>query len=273
MLYLVATPIGNLDDISKRALETLKKCDIIACEDTRRTAKLLNACDIKKKMVAYHKHNEKEAGNRLLEAALEGADICLVSDAGCPGISDPGEMLVRLFYENGLDASVIPGPNAALSALVLSGLDTSKFVFEGFLPPTPGKRRSRLEQIKDEERTLIFYEAPHRLGRTLGDMAAILGTGRRAAAVKEITKIYETVFRGTLKELADMFSKEPSKGEFVIVVEGRDEILAEIPKTDIKEKYREILEATGDRKKALLETARLYNLTRREAYSKINIEG
>lgn len=272
MLYLVATPIGNLDDISKRALDTLKNCDIVACEDTRRTAKLLNAYDIKKKMIAYHKHNERESGERLLEAALEGADICLVSDAGCPGISDPGEMLVRLFHENGLKVSVIPGPNAALSALVISGLDTSKFVFEGFLPPTSGKRRKRLEQIKNEERTLIFYEAPHRLGKALGDMADVFGIERKAAAVKEITKIYETVFRGELKELAEIFSKEPPKGEFVIIVEGRDEIPPEIPKTDIKEKYLEILEATGDRKKALLETARLYNLTRREAYSKINIE-
>ncbi len=272
MLYLVATPIGNLDDISKRAIDTLLECDFIACEDTRRTAKLLNAYGIKKKMIPYHKHNEREAGQKLLEAAREGKTICLVTDAGCPGISDPGEVLVRLFHENNIPVSVIPGPNAAISALMISGMDAERFVFEGFLPSTSGKRKSRLEEIKQEKRSLVFYEAPHRIGKALADMAAIFGKDRKAAAVKEITKIHETVLRGSLGELAGIFSGEATKGEFVLVVEGCPEEMEPVPDMPVKEKYEELLEKTGDRKKALLGVARLYNISRREAYSKINIE-
>ena len=270
MLYLVATPIGNLKDISKRALEVLEGCDIVACEDTRRTIKLLNAYEIKKKLVSYHKHNEKEAGEYLLQMAHEGLEVCLVSDAGCPGISDPGEYLVKLFYKNDMDVSVIPGPNAALSALVLSGLSTDKFVFEGFLPSTTKKRLDRLKQMAAEERTMIFYEAPHRIYKCLSDMTKIFGDDRKAAAVKEITKVYEKSFRGTLSKLTEEFSKKEPKGEFVIIVEGGEGPVFVIPEKSIEESHAELIAAGTDRKEALRIIAKQYNISRRDVYSKIN---
>lgn len=270
MLYLVATPIGNLKDISERALEVLRGCDIIACEDTRRTIKLLNAYDIKKKLFSYHKHNEREAGGKLLEMAKEGQVICLVSDAGCPGISDPGEALVRLFYDNGLEVSVIPGASAALSALVLSGLNTEKFVFEGFLPSTAKKRMERLSELAGEQRTMIFYEAPHRISKCLSDMAKAFGEDRKSAVVKEITKIHETVFRGSLGTLLGIFNEKTPKGEFVIILEGGEGPVQEKPTKSVDETYAELLEKGIDRKEALRETARLFNISRRDVYSKIN---
>lgn len=270
MLYLVATPIGNLKDISQRALEALRGCDIVACEDTRRTIKLLNAYDIKKKLISYHKHNEREAGESLLKMARDGMEICLVSDAGCPGISDPGEYLVKLFYSNKQEVSVIPGPNAALSALVLSGLKTERFVFEGFLPSTSKKRIERLKEMASEERTMIFYEAPHRLYKCLADMAKVFGEDRNAAAVKEITKVYENSIRGTLEELAETFSDKDPKGEFVVVVEGGKGPVSVIPKKSIEETYDELLKEGTDRKEALRIIAKQYNISRRDVYSKIN---
>ncbi len=272
MLYLVATPIGNLKDISQRAIEVLHGCDIIACEDTRRTIKLLNAYDIKKKLISYHKHNEKEAGETLLGMAREGRGICLVSDAGCPGISDPGEYLVKLFYENNMEVSVIPGPNAALSALVLSGLKTEKFIFEGFLPNTSKKRVDRLKELADEERTMIFYEAPHRLHKCMVDMSKVFGSDRKAAAVKEITKIHEKVHRGNLTNLCDMFAKGDPKGEFVIIVEGGDGPAEIMPEKSIEETYSDLIEFGTDRKEALRIIAKQYNMSRRDVYSKINKE-
>ena len=272
MLYLVATPIGNLKDISHRAIEVLGECDIVACEDTRRTIKLLNAYNIKKKLVIYHRHNEREAGEHLLQKAREGNEICLVSDAGCPGISDPGEYLVKLFYENQMEVSVIPGPNAALSALVLSGLNTEKFVFEGFLPSTAKRRVERLKEMNCEERTMIFYEAPHRIHKCLTDMTKVFGEKRKAAAVKEITKVYERVFRGTVKELAIEFEGKEPKGEFVIIVEGGDGPVQEIPEKSIEEAYAELIAGGTDRKEALRIIAKQYNISRRDVYSKINVE-
>lgn len=272
MLYLVATPIGNLKDISQRALEVLQDCDIVACEDTRRTIKLLNAYDIKKKLVSYHKHNEREAGESLLGMAREGMAICLVSDAGCPGISDPGEYLVKLFYDNDIDVSVIPGPNAALSALVLSGLKTEKFIFEGFLPSTSKKRIERLKEMSNEQRTMIFYEAPHRLFKCLADMSKVFGTERNAAAVKEITKIYEKAFRGNLGELCDKFAEGEPKGEFVLIVEGGEGPAEIIPEKSIEETYSDLIESGTDRKEALRIIAKQYNMSRRDVYSKINKE-
>lgn len=272
MLYLVATPIGNLKDISERALEVLEQCDIIACEDTRRTIKLLNAYGIKKKLFSYHKHNEKEAGEKLLNMSKEGHTICLVSDAGCPGISDPGEDLVRLFYEHEQEVSVIPGPSAALSAIVLSGLNTDKFVFEGFLPSSHKKRKDRLNELAAEQRTMIFYEAPHRISKCLADMADVFGEERKAAAVKEITKVYEKVFRGTLGGLsADFEDKEP-KGEFVLIVEGGDGTINETPLKSIEETYDDLVSSGVNRKEALRETARLFSISRRDVYSKVNKE-
>ncbi|MBN1623002.1 MAG: 16S rRNA (cytidine(1402)-2'-O)-methyltransferase [Clostridia bacterium] len=269
MLYLVATPIGNLGDISKRALEVLGSCDVIACEDTRHTIKLLNAYEIKKPLVAFHMHNEKEAGEKLLEKALEGNTICLVSDAGCPGISDPGEYLVKLFHENNIGVSVIPGPNAALSALMVSGLPTEKFVFEGFLPSQEKIRREHLVNLCDEERTMLFYEAPHRIGKTLCNMRDILGKNREAAVIKEITKLHETIIRGPLGFLFDKFSDDKQKGEFVIVVKGG---VSEFVKTSVSvsERYSELIENGMDRKEAMRTVAKEFNISRREVYSKVN---
>ncbi len=272
MLYLVATPIGNLKDISRRALDVLETCDVIACEDTRRTIKLLNAYNIKKKLISYHRHNEREAGEHLLQIAREGNDICLVSDAGCPGISDPGEYLVKLFYENQMEVSVIPGANAALSALVLSGLNTEKFVFEGFLPSTKKRRIDRLKEMNCEERTMIFYEAPHRIFKCLTDMAKVFGDERKAAAVKEITKVYERVFRGTLNELTDEFEGKEPKGEFVVVVEGGEGPVQEIPEKSIEDTYADLIAGGTDRKEALRIIAKQNNMSRRDVYSKINKE-
>jgi 16S rRNA (cytidine1402-2'-O)-methyltransferase len=269
MLYLVATPIGNLGDISKRAIEVLEGCDIIACEDTRRTIKLLNAYEIKKPLVTFHKHNEKEAGEKLVQKAQEGSTICLVSDAGCPGISDPGEYLVKLFHENNLEVSVIPGPNAALSALMISGLPTEKFVFEGFLPSQEKIRREHLVKLCDEERTMLFYEAPHRIGKTLCNMRDILGKDREAAVVKEITKLHERITRGTLELLCKMFSDENQKGEFVIVVKGGFSEFVK-PSVSVSERYNELIENGMDRKEAMRTVAKEFNVSRREVYSKVN---
>ena len=269
MLYLVATPIGNLGDISRRALEVLEGCDIIACEDTRHTLKLLNAYGIKKQLMAFHMHNEKEAGEKLVEKALGGSTICLVSDAGCPGISDPGEYLVKLFHENNLEVSVIPGPNAALSALMVSGLSTSRFVFEGFLPSQGKARRDMLEKLCSEERTMVFYEAPHRIGKTLCDMKEILGSDRQSAVVKEITKLHETISRGTLATLCEKFSDDNHKGEFVIVVEGGvSEFIR--PSVTVKERYAQLIEEGIDRKEAMRTVAKEFSISRKEVYSKVN---
>lgn len=269
MLFLVATPIGNLGDISKRAINTLNDCDLIACEDTRHTIKLLNAYEIKKPLVSFHKHNEKEAGEKLLQKALEGNTICLVSDAGCPGISDPGEYLVKLFHENNVGVSVIPGPNAALSALMISGLPTDKFVFEGFLPSKPKGRNDRLQQLCEEERTMLFYESPHRIGKTLMGMRDVFGQDRQVAVIKEITKLYERIDRGSLNELCEKFEDESQKGEFVIVVEGG---VAEIvkPQVSVLERYTELIEKGINRKDAMRTVAKEFNISRRDVYSKVN---
>lgn len=266
MLYLVATPIGNLSDISKRAIDMLSECDIIACEDTRRTIKLLNAYEIKKQMISFHKHNEKEAGEKLLAMANEGKTICLVSDAGCPGISDPGEYLVRLFYENNKDVSVVPGPNAAVSALMISGLPTEKFVFEGFLDSKSGKRKKRLEELSKEQRTMIFYEAPHRIGKTLDSMKDVFGNERSAAVIKEISKIHETVKRGSLDDLTKKFMDKSQKGEFVIVVQGGVHEY-EKPELSVPERYSQLIEEGAGRKDALRTITKEYNLSRREVYA------
>lgn len=196
-LYVVGTPIGNLEDMSVRAVRTLQQADFIAAEDTRVTLKLLNHFAIKKPMLSYHEHNARQKGGEILTRILNGENCAIVTDAGMPCISDPGEDLVRLCAENGVDIKVIPGPSAAISALAVSGLDTSRFVFEGFLNPQKNARLERLEQLKNEQRTLIFYEAPHKLTDTLEAMLQVLGN-RKISLARELTKIYEEVVRTTL---------------------------------------------------------------------------
>ncbi|MBR5938646.1 MAG: 16S rRNA (cytidine(1402)-2'-O)-methyltransferase [Clostridiales bacterium] len=220
MLYLVGTPIGNMQDLSPRAIEVLKSVDIVACEDTRRTGLLLSHFDISAKLVSYHEHNKASSGSKLISRMKEGLSVALVSDAGMPSISDPGEDLVRLCIEEGIDVTAVPGPVAGITALVLSGMDTHHYFFEGFLPVETKERKERLQVVSMMTATTILYEAPHRLLRTLSDLSEAGLSGRRISACRELTKRYEEVVRGTLSEVIDHFTKVPPKGEFVLVLEG-----------------------------------------------------
>ena len=220
MLYLVGTPIGNMQDLSPRAIEVLKSVDIVACEDTRRTGLLLSHFDISAKLVSYHEHNKASSGSKLISRMKEGLSVALVSDAGMPSISDPGEDLVRLCIEEGIDVTAVPGPVAGITALVLSGMDTHHYFFEGFLPVETKERKERLQVVSMMTATTILYEAPHRLLRTLSDLSEAGLSGRRISACRELTKRYEEVVRGTLSEVIDHFTKIPPKGEFVLVLEG-----------------------------------------------------
>jgi len=220
MLYLVGTPIGNLSDLSPRAVQVLSSVDAVACEDTRRTGLLLSGLGIKKKLISYHEHNRMHKGSQILAMLSEGQNIALVSDAGMPCISDPGEELVRDCALAGLDVQVIPGPVAGISALALSGLDSKRFFFEGFLPSDGKERKQRLQELPMHRSTFILYEAPHRILRTLEDMISI-GLGDRMTAVcRELTKKYEEVLHMTVTEAHAHFLEKPPKGEFVLVVQG-----------------------------------------------------
>lgn len=220
-LYLVATPIGNLGDFSPRAVETLRQADFIAAEDTRVSVKLLNHFDIKKPLVSYHEHNKAAAGPAVLERILAGETCALVTDAGMPAISDPGEDLVRLCAENGVTVQAIPGCCAAVSALAVSGLPTGRFTFEGFLSAKAQERREQLKALSGETRTMVFHEAPHKLRPTLADMAAILGPDRPIALCRELTKLHEDTMRTTLGDAVAYYDQNEPRGEYVLVVAGR----------------------------------------------------
>ena len=220
ILYLVATPIGNLGDFTPRAVETLETVDFIAAEDTRVSVKLLNHFNIKKPLVSYHEHNHVTAGQAVLRRLLAGESCALVTDAGTPAISDPGEDLVRLCAENGVVVQSVPGCCAAVNALAVSGLPTGRFTFEGFLTVNKKSRRERLESLKGEDRTMIFHEAPHKLRTTLADLAEAFGPDRRIALCRELTKLHEEVRRCTLAEAMAYYEETAPKGEFVLVVEG-----------------------------------------------------
>jgi len=227
ILYIVGTPIGNLGDMSPRAVETLSSVDFIAAEDTRVSLKLLNHFEIKKPLISYFEHNRREKGEIIVSRLLSGESCALVTDAGMPAVSDPGEDLVDLCHERGITVNVVPGPSAFVSAIALSGLPVSRFTFEGFLSMNKVSRREHLEDIKNEKRTLVFYEAPHKLLSTLKDLYKALGD-RRIALVREITKIHEEVIRTTLCEAAAKYEAEAPKGEFVLVIEGKKEQEQEI---------------------------------------------
>lgn len=218
-LYLVATPIGNLEDISYRALRVLKEADFILAEDTRRTGVLLSHYGIKKPLISFYEHNKAERVPKILEDMGAGKKFALVSDSGTPGISDPGFYIVRAAIERGFKVSTIPGANSAISALIISGLPTNSFVFEGFLPNTQAKRQKRLKLLADEKRTIILFESPHRLLALLKDCLEILGD-RKIAIAHELTKKFESVHRGKVSELIDYYSSNAVKGEFVVIVEG-----------------------------------------------------
>ena len=221
-LYVVGTPIGNLGDFSPRAVETLKSVDFIAAEDTRVTMKLLNHFDIKKEMVSYYEHNKRQRGEVICARIQQGEDCAIVTDAGMPAISDPGEDLVKLCYELGIQVVSVPGPTAFATALAISGMETGRFTFEGFLSVSKKSRFEHLEELKDEKRTMVFYEAPHKIANTLKDLYRTL-SDRKIAIVREITKIHEEVINTTLKEANELYTNGSLKGELVIIVEGKKE--------------------------------------------------
>ena len=236
-LYLVATPIGNLGDFSPRGVETLQTADFIAAEDTRVSVKLLNHFGIKKPLVSYHEHNRAAAGQAILARLLAGESCALVTDAGTPAISDPGEDLVRLCGENGVTVEAIPGCCAAICALAVSGLPTGRFTFEGFLSANKKERRTALLKLKCEERTMVFHEAPHKLCATLADMAEILGD-RPAALCRELTKLHEETLRTTLLQAAELYREKEPRGEYVLVVAGAQP--AEEPAVSLEEGVRQV---------------------------------
>ncbi len=270
-LYLVATPIGNLKDISQRAIDTLHGVDLIACEDTRHTAKLLNAYRISKKLISYHEHNEASRSEELIERLSNGESVALVSDAGTPAISDPGFRLVQKAREAGINIIPIPGPVAFVNAAIVSGLAVDQLFFGGFLPSKKGERRKYLETVSSIPATLVFYESPHRLGKSLVDCADIL-RNRNAAVVRELTKIHEEVISGTLKGLTDRFSAGNPKGEIVLVIGENNESEAQSATGSVRDRVK-MLESEGmDRKAALKTAAKEFGLSRSEAYRQLMSE-
>ena len=264
-LYLVPTPIGNLGDISRRCAETLAAADFIAAEDTRVSLKLLNHLALKKPLVSYHEHNKHESGPRILERLQAGESCALVTDAGCPAISDPGEDLVRLCAEAGVPVCAIPGPCAAITALSVSALPTGRFAFEGFLPPQKKERKARLERLKTEDRTLIFYEAPHHLRATLEDLLAAFGPERPLSLCRELTKLHEEILRTTLGEAVRYYEANEPRGEYVLVLSGaepQDEAVSPAQAAELareliargvrtKDAVKQIVEETGVPKNTL----------------------
>ncbi|HHY78452.1 MAG TPA: 16S rRNA (cytidine(1402)-2'-O)-methyltransferase [Clostridiales bacterium] len=271
-LYLVATPIGNLEDITLRALRILKEVDIIAAEDTRQTAKLLNHYDIKKPMISYHEHNKKSKGEEIIRLLLDGKSVALVSDAGMPSISDPGEDLVRLCIENTIEVVPIPGPSASLTALSVSGLSTSQFAFIGFLPVKGKERNEILEKLANEEKTMILYEAPHRLIDTLKDLRSFVGN-RRISISRELTKKFEETIRCNLDEAIEEFSTRNIKGEFVLVLEGKSpEAIEEEKKqmwadVSIKEHIIMYMDKGLSKKEAIALVAKERGISKKEVYN------
>lgn len=263
-LYLVGTPIGNLEDMTLRAIATLKAVDAIACEDTRETAKLLNHFGIDKPTVSYHEHNKQAAGPRLIARVAAGDSIALVSDAGMPGISDPGEDLVALAVAEGVPVVVIPGPTAFVTALVGSGLPAGRFAYEGFLARDPKLRRRRLRELAGETRTMVFYEAPHRLTDTLTDMRAQWGDDRQAVVARELTKRFEDYQRSTLAELHAHYEATPPKGEIVLLVAGGEPIQG--PTGDWQTALKEAIAGGTRAADAAKQVARTYGVSRQEAY-------
>ncbi|MCD7772116.1 MAG: 16S rRNA (cytidine(1402)-2'-O)-methyltransferase [Oscillospiraceae bacterium] len=241
-LFVVGTPIGNLGDITYRAVEVLRSVDFIAAEDTRVSAKLLSYLDIKKPMVSYHEHNHKYSGESIIRRILDGESCAVVTDAGMPCISDPGEDLVRLCIENNVPVTVVPGPTALISALAVSGLDTSRFAFEGFPSVAKRSRNELFAACAHETRTLIFYEAPHKLVETLGDLYKFFGD-RRITLCRELTKIHEEIIRTTLSEAVNLYNDDDRKprGEYVLIVEGLKEVPETVTKEDALEKVKELV--------------------------------
>lgn len=275
-LYLVATPIGNLEDISLRALRLLKEVDLIACEDTRQTMKLLTHFGIRKRLESYHEHNEMTRAPELVIELEQGAKIALVSDAGTPAISDPGHRLVTLCLRHGIPIVPVPGASALVAALAASGLPTEEFSFHGFLPARQGERRKALRALASLERTLVFYEAPHRIVETLEDALDVLGN-RPAVIAREVTKLHEEFLRGPLQELFTLCEKKPPRGEITLLIGPEDHAVAEAKSTQTAEakvplaqRVQQIMRGQDmDHKAALKQAARERGLTKREAYKQL----
>ena len=268
ILYLVPTPIGNLGDISLRARQTLENADFIAAEDTRVSLKLLNHLEIKKPLVSYYEHNKTFKGGRIVERILAGETCALVSDAGSPAISDPGEDLVKECAAAGITVCAIPGPCAAITALSISGQYTGRFCFEGFLSMSKKSRREHLDSLRAEKRTMIFYEAPHKLMNTLEDMVEVFGAERPISFCRELTKLHEEVLRTTLGQAIVHFTETPPKGEFVLVVAGAPEEAKELPTTvDAAARVNELISQGLSRKDAIKQTAQELGLPKNAVYA------
>ena len=270
-LYLCATPIGNLEDITFRVLRTLKEVDLIAAEDTRNSIKLLNHFEIKTPMTSYHEYNKIEKAYQLVDKMREGKNIALITDAGTPGISDPGEDLVRICYEEGIEVTSLPGPAACITALTMSGLPTRRFAFEAFLPREKKERALVLEQLKNETRTIIMYEAPHHLVKTLEELQSALGN-RKIAVCRELTKRYEEKILSTISDMLDFYKENEPRGEYVIVLEGKSfEEIAEEEKKSWEamtlEEHMAVYENQGiDRKEAMKLVAKDRGISKRDVY-------
>lgn len=268
ILYLVPTPIGNLGDISMRARQTLENADFIAAEDTRVSLKLLNHLEIKKPLVSYYEHNKTFKGGRIVERILAGETCALVSDAGSPAISDPGEDLVKECAAAGITVCAIPGPCAAITALSISGQSTGRFCFEGFLSMSKKSRREHLDSLRAEKRTMIFYEAPHKLMNTLEDMVEVFGAERPVSFCRELTKLHEEVLRTTLGQAIVHFTETPPKGEFVLVVAGAPEEAKEVPTaTDAAGRVNALISQGLSRKDAIKQTAQELGLPKNAVYA------
>ena len=271
-LYLCATPIGNLEDITYRVLRTLKEVDLIAAEDTRNSIRLLNHFEIKTPMTSYHEYNKIEKAYQLVAKMREGKNIALITDAGTPGISDPGEDIVRICYEEGIPVTSLPGAAACITALTMSGLPTRRFAFEAFLPKDKKEHQAVLEELKTETRTIIIYEAPHHLVRTLQELSDTLGGDRRLTICRELTKKHETAFRTTIADLIAHYENEKPLGECVLVIEGKsrqelkEEAVASWEEISIEE-HMEIYEKQGiSRKDAMKQVAKDRGVSKREIY-------
>ena len=270
-LYLCATPIGNLEDITFRVVRTLKEVDVIAAEDTRNSIKLLNHFEIKTPLTSYHEFNKYDKAKVLVNRMLGGENIALITDAGTPGISDPGEELVRQCYEAGVEVTSLPGAAACVTALTLSGLSTRRFAFEAFLPADKKEKAAILEELKYETRTIIIYEAPHRLKKTIAELLSVLGN-RKLTAVKELTKLHENVFLTTFEEALDYYEENEPRGEFVLVIEGRKieelkkEKEASFQEMDINEHMKLYLDKGMDKKEAMKAVAVDRGIPKREVY-------
>lgn len=270
-LFLCATPIGNLEDITLRVLRTLQEVDLIAAEDTRNSIKLLNHFQIKTPMTSYHEYNKIDKGRFLVEKMLSGENIALITDAGTPGISDPGEELTAMCYEAGIPVTSLPGPAACITALTLSGLPTRRFAFEAFLPMEKKERQAVLEELKNETRTIILYEAPHKLVKTLGDLYKALGN-RKMTLCRELTKKHETAFQTTIEELIHYYGEEKPLGECVLVIQGKSrlemekEAQASWESIPIEEHMRQYEEKGISRKEAMKLVAKDRGMTKRDIY-------